>query len=123
MKSHDRRIKGRLNTVRPVVNKFLPVLKENTREYCLLRTPQFGDIVQMEVGAMMVGKITNRSPEAAKVVRGEEKGYFEFGGSTIVLLLEKGKAQACSDLLENTRRGWETKLKMGDVIAPAITHE
>lgn len=123
VKSHDRRIKGRLNTVRPVVNKFLPVLKENTREYCLLRTPQFGDIVQMEVGAMMVGKITNRSPEAAKVVRGEEKGYFEFGGSTIVLLLEKGKAQACSDLLENTRRGWETKLKMGDIIARAITHE
>ena len=123
VKSHDRRIKGRLNTVRPVVNKFLPVLKENTREYCLLRTPQFGDIVQMEVGAMMVGKITNHSPDAAKVARGEEMGYFEFGGSTIVLLLEKGKAQACSDLLENTRRGWETKLKMGDVIARAITHE
>lgn len=48
---------------------------------------------------MMVGKITNRSPEAAKVVRGEEKGYFEFGGSTIVLLLERARrrpAPTCS---------------------------
>ena len=44
----------------------------------------------MEVGAMMVGRITNHEAEPGYVTRGEEKGYFEFGGSTIILLDAKG---------------------------------
>lgn len=119
VKSHDRHISGRLNTVRPIINEYEPVFKENSRTYCMIRTKAFGDVIQMEVGAMMVGKITNRTAAKAAVKKGEEKGYFEFGGSTIVLLLEKGKANVCADLLENTAKGMETKLRMGEVIARA----
>lgn len=43
----------------------------------------------MEVGAMMVGRITNHEAVPGYVTRGEEKGYFEFGGSTIILLTQK----------------------------------
>lgn len=119
VKSHNRKIKGALNTVRPTVNKYLPVYKENSREYCMIRTAAFGDVIQMEVGAMMVGKITNCSPGCKAVKKGEEKGRFEFGGSTIILLLEPGKVRVCEDLLEATKRGYETKLRLGDVIARA----
>ncbi|MBQ2580190.1 MAG: phosphatidylserine decarboxylase [Ruminococcus sp.] len=117
VKSHDRTIKGVLSTVNPVVNEYVPVYKENSRNYCLIRTEEFGDIIQMEVGALLVGRITNAHPYGRRtVLRGEEKGYFEFGGSTIVLLLEKDKVELCSDLLENTREGFETKLKQGEAV-------
>lgn len=117
IKSHDRSIKGVLSTVNPVVNEYVPVYKENSRKYCLIRSAEFGDIIQMEVGALLVGRITNAHPYGRRtVLRGEEKGFFEFGGSTIVLLLERDKVKLCSDLLQNTREGFETKLKQGEAI-------
>ena len=120
VKSHDRVIKGALNTVRPIMNEFAPVFKENTRHYCMIRTKRFGDIIQMEVGAMMVGRITNRETGVAAVKKGEEKGMFEFGGSTIVLLIEPGKAAVCRDIFEATKQGYELRLRQGDVIAEAL---
>jgi phosphatidylserine decarboxylase len=123
IKSHDRIINGVLSTVNPVVNEYVPVYRENSRRYCVIRTGNFGDVVQMEVGALLVGKITNAHPYGRRtVLRGEEKGYFEFGGSTIVLLLEKNKVDVCPDLLENTRKGFETKLLQGEAVGVAVKH-
>ena len=102
------------------MNEYVPVYKENSRSYCLIKTEKFGDIVQMEVGALMVGRITNMHPYGRRtVLRGEEKGYFEFGGSTIILLVQKDKVELCEDLLTNTREGYETKVKQGEAIAKA----
>lgn len=115
-KSHNRTIKGLLHTVNPVVSKYLPVYKENSREYCMIRSDHFGDVIQMEVGALMVGKITNARIDKCRVFRGDEKGYFEFGGSTIILLLEKDKVKVCEDLFENTEKGYETKVKQGEAL-------
>ncbi|MBR6044030.1 MAG: phosphatidylserine decarboxylase [Ruminococcus sp.] len=118
MKSRDRSIKGILHTVNPIVNKYIPVYKENCREYCMIRTDKLGDIIQMEVGAMFVGRITNKHPYGRRLVRkGEEKGYFEFGGSTIILLTEKDKVKAAEDILINTREGFETKILQGETLA------
>ena len=117
IKSHDREIKGFLNTVNPVANRHVEVYKENSRTYCMLRTEFFGDVIQMEVGALMVGRISNHHAEKRRVSQGEEKGMFEFGGSTIVLLLEKGKAILDEDLLKNTSEGCETKVKQGEHLA------
>lgn len=115
MKSHNRTVKGYLHTVNPVVNKYYPVYKENSREYCMIRSDHFGDVIQMEVGALMVGKITNHHKATRlNVNRGEEKGYFEFGGSTIVLLVEKGKLNIREDLIKNTVEGYETKVLQGE---------
>ena len=119
-KSHNRFISGILHTVNPVVSKYLPVYKENCREYCLIRSDNFGDVIQMEVGALMVGKITNIHKSVCRVNRGDEKGYFEFGGSTIILLLEKDKVNVCEGLLENTSKGFETKVKQGEALGEAI---
>ncbi len=118
-KSHNRRISGALNSVRPITNEFVPVYKENSREYCMLRTKCFGDIIQMEIGAALVGKINNYERGCAAVIKGAEKGRFEFGGSTVILLLQSEYAEVCGDLLENTRLGYETKVKLGEIIANA----
>ena len=64
---------------------------------------------------MMVGKIKNHHGPGA-FLRGEEKGYFEFGGSTIVLLLKKGAAVLDHELWENTQNGLETVVKYGEKI-------
>ncbi|MBR6872633.1 MAG: phosphatidylserine decarboxylase [Ruminococcus sp.] len=116
-KSRDRCIKGFLHTVNPIINKYIPVYKENSREYCMIRTKGIGDVIQMEVGAMFVGRISNKHPYGRRIVRkGEEKGFFEFGGSTIILLTEKGRITADEDLLINTREGFETKILQGETI-------
>lgn len=120
IKSRNRKIKGILHTVNPVVSKYLPVYLENSREYCMIRSPKFGDIIQMEVGALMVGKITNDVISKCRVSKGEEKGYFEFGGSTIILLLQKDKVKICKDFFENTRQGYETVVKQGEILGESL---
>lgn len=118
VKSKNHFIQGKLHTVNPIANDYVPIFKENSREYTLLHTKNFGDILQMEVGALMVGKIVNYHG-ATTVTKGQEKGKFEFGGSTIILLLQKDKVDLCEDLLRNTEKGFETIVKMGEVIGYA----
>ena len=114
-KTGNTRIPGVLHTVNPIANDVYPIYVQNSREYSLLRTASFGDVLMMEVGALLVGKIVNHHGEA-HVRRGQEKGYFQFGGSTVVLLLEKGRAQVDEDILRNSREGFETIVKMGEKI-------
>lgn len=109
------RIRGVLHTVNPLANDHFPIYKENTREYTVLHTENFGDAVMVEVGAMMVGRIVNH-PGKTQVQRGEEKGMFQFGGSTVVLLLQENAAVIDEDLLQNSAEGFETKLRYGEKI-------
>lgn len=80
-------IKGRLHTVRPIALESRSVFTENSREVTVLETDHFGDVVQIEVGALCVGKIKNYYQEHL-FKKGEEKGMFLFGGSTIILLVK-----------------------------------
>lgn len=105
-------IKGKLHTVRPIALEALPVFTENSREYTVIKTDKFGDIVQMEVGALLVGKIHNHTVCEASVKKGDEKGMFLYGGSTIILLLQKD-SQIKKELFEATENGIETPVLMG----------
>jgi len=107
------RIPGVLHTVNPVAGDHFPIYKENTREYCLLESDNFGKMIQMEVGAMMVGKIQNHQ-RGDLVRRGWEKGYFAFGGSTVILITKKGAVSPDADILGNSRRGIETRVRLGE---------
>lgn len=108
-------IKGELHTVNPIAMKRYNIYKRNSREYTILHTENFGDVAQIEVGAMMVGRICNRH-NVHRFVRGEEKGKFEFGGSTVVMLFEKNAVIPDNDLLRNTSEGFETVVKYGEKI-------
>ena len=113
------KIPGILHTVNPVANDFFPIYKENAREFTRLRTKEFGNILIMEVGALLVGKIVNH-PAISRVKRGQEKGYFQFGGSTVIMMLKKDVALIDTDILENSENGYETVVKMGEKIGVAL---
>ncbi|MDR2693790.1 MAG: phosphatidylserine decarboxylase [Chitinispirillales bacterium] len=107
-----KRIKGVLHTVRPIAGKRYNVYAQNTREYVVMSTKRFGKAVQMEVGALFVGRISNH-PLKDTFKRGDEKGMFEFGGSTIVMLFQRDAVLIDDTIYENTRRNRETVVKMG----------
>lgn len=112
------KIPGKFHTVNPIAYENFQVFSENNREVSILKTKNFGTVTQIEVGALMVGKIVNYPVE--KFERGEEKGYFKFGGSTIILLIEKDKLEIDPLILEYSNLGIETKLQMGEVIGKKI---
>lgn len=112
-------IKGKLYTVRPIALNHFNIYKENSREYTILQTDNFGDIVQVEVGATLVGKIKNYH-NTHIFSKGDEKGMFEFGGSTIVLLVEKNKVLFDEEIMKNTKDGYETVVKYGEKIGTKI---
>ena len=118
-KTENTFIPGALHTVNPIANDYFPIYKENAREYTTLSTREFGDIVIMEVGALLVGRIVNHHGRAS-VRRGQEKGYFQFGGSTVVMLLKKDAAVIDSDILQNSAEGIETVVRFGERIGHAV---
>lgn len=114
-KSENTEIPGVLHTVNPVANDYYPIYKENARAWSVLQTEAFGPVLMMEVGALLVGKIVNHHG-AARVRRGQEKGYFQFGGSTVILLLRAGAVRLDGDILENSKAGIETVVRYGEKI-------
>ncbi len=113
------KIEGDYYSVNPfALRKKAEIFCLNKREYTILSNPLFGDVIMAEVGATMVGSIV-QTYKGSSVIKGKEKGYFKFGGSTVVLLFEKGKIYIDRDLLINTANGYETAVKMGERIGEA----
>jgi len=111
------KIDGDLYSVNPIaLKKMVEIFFLNKREYVSISTQNMGDVIMAEVGATMVGSIIQTYTNN-RVIAGEEKGYFEFGGSTVVLLFEKNKINIDKDLINNTAVGMETEIKMGERIA------
>jgi phosphatidylserine decarboxylase len=114
--SPDVKINGSLFSVSPIALRTIPeVFLLNKREYIILANRRFGDVIMSEIGATMVGSIV-QTYKGDTVVKGQEKGYFKFGGSSILLLFKKGTLKIDNDLLENTAKGLETQVKMGEKI-------
>lgn len=112
----SRKIEGKLHCVRPIALETLPVFIQNSREYQVIKSEAHGMIVQMEVGALLVGKIANHK-EIIKgsVVRiGEEKGYFEFGGSTIILLFQKENVNLKECMCDEFKGNREIRVRLGE---------
>lgn len=107
-------IKGKFHTVNPIANDYYPIYKQNCRSYTIIESKNFGKMVQMEVGAMMVGKIVNHDKK--QCFKGEEKGYFEFGGSTVIILLKENQVIIDNDIIENSMNDKETVVKLGETI-------
>ena len=107
-----KRIKGILHTVRPIAHQRCSVFCRNSREYTVIQTTNFGKIVQIEVGAIFVGRITNYN-DCREIKRGGEKGMFQFGGSTVIMLFQKGAITVDDAIYENTIQNKETKVRMG----------
>lgn len=108
-------IKGRLYSVQPAACENYRVYTKNRRSWTILHTDHFGDVAQIEVGAFSVGGICNHH-EDYRFRKGEEKGYFDLHGSTIVLLFKKGAVKLKDEILEGTKDGAEYRVKYGQII-------
>ncbi len=111
-------IEGDLYSVNPMaLRKRFSILSENKRVLTELETRNCGRIAIVEIGAACVGAIHQTYAPGRLAQKGEEKGYFSFGGSCIVLLFEPMRVRFDEDLLRASRRCLETKGSMGESLA------
>jgi phosphatidylserine decarboxylase len=110
-----KRLRGVLNSVHPIALKSKnSLLGKNYRELTVLHTENFGDVIHIEVGALLVGKVIQRNRGKYEFKRGEEKGWFEYGGSTVIHLFVKDAIKPDADILEHSVKGIETLVKVGE---------
>jgi phosphatidylserine decarboxylase len=110
-------IRGFYRSVNPLaIWRQLPVFSENQREYCVLHTRNFGDLVHVDVGATGVGRMVQHQRQGGPCKRGQEKGYFEFGGSTSILLFKAGIVKLDADIAHYSAQGIETLVRYGEKI-------
>ena len=116
----DYRVPGLFHSVNPLALKEKPdILITNERHVTIIETKNFGKLAYIEVGAICVGKIIQSKPlvKGGSFKRGEEKGYFLFGGSTVIVVGEKGKWSPSADIISHTENGMETYLHLGMTVA------
>lgn len=108
-------IPGYLYTVNPIAvnSKYCNVFTENKRVVSIISTSEFGKVAFVAIGATMVGSITFTKNEGDYVHKGDEFGYFSFGGSTVICVFEKDAIQIDEDLLSNSERSLETLVSVG----------
>ena len=110
-------ISGDLFSVNPLCLKWKQdTFLRNYRRIHILDTESFGKLAYIQVGAFCVGKI-EQTHQGQLFNKGEEMGYFLFGGSTVIILGEPGKWTIDEDILLGTSEGSETFIKLGDRIA------
>jgi phosphatidylserine decarboxylase len=118
------KINGTYYSVNPIaLNKKSRIYCRNKREVTIFHSDNFEDICIIEVGATCVGSIIQTYSPFHKVQKGEEKGYFKFGGSTVIMLIQNGIIDIDKDLIQNTKEGLETKVQMGMKIGKKIHRE
>jgi len=114
-------IKGKYYSVNPVaLENISKVLSENKREYSILKSDNFDDVIYIEVGATFVGSIIQTYSSSSKINRGDEKGYFKFGGSTVIVMLKKNVLKLDDDICYQSNLGIETAVYMGEKIGVRI---
>lgn len=110
-----RLLEGSLYSVSPIaLRRNVRYLIENKRMITSLDAGKWGRVLMIEVGATMVGSIIQAYVPGRAVAKGEEKGFFKFGGSCVITLFEPGKIRLEEDLVRNSREYRETYVKMGD---------
>ncbi|MDP4160964.1 MAG: phosphatidylserine decarboxylase [Bacillota bacterium] len=118
--SQTTKIKGAYYSVNPTsISKINKIFCSNKREWSTLHSQNFSDVLYVEVGATFVGSIIQTYQDSQKVSKGDEKGYFKFGGSTVILFLKEGVVKIDKDIVEQTALGIECYVKMGERIGLA----
>jgi len=115
--SETTKISGHYYSVNPIALKNVKKLFcQNKREWSILHSDNFDGVIYMEVGATCVGSIIQNYTPNSKIKKGEEKGYFKFGGSTVILFFKKDIVKIHEDLLTQTQLGFETSVYLGEKI-------
>lgn len=114
-------IEGSLYSVNPLaLRQKIDILTSNKKMITSVDSQQFGEVLYIEVGATAVGSIKQTFAPGKMVSKGDEKGYFEFGGSTVILLFEKDRIQFDQDLIESSKMSLEIKATFGESLGTSI---
>ncbi len=117
--THD--IQGRLYSVSPLALAFRPAIWwQNFRQWCVIESQTLGSILEIDVGATGVGSIIQHQPYGGPCERGVEKGYFQLGGSTVLIILQPGRIELDSDIAVQSRQGIETLVGYGEKIGRVL---
>lgn len=117
-----RLINGPLFSVNPMaLKRNIHFLSENKRVITALETKNFGTVLYIEVGATAVGSIHQTFTPYEHYSKGDEKGYFSFGGSCILLLFEPGRIAFDQDLIDASQKRIETRALFGEPLGRALT--
>jgi phosphatidylserine decarboxylase len=114
-------IKGDLHSVNPLaLRRRIEILSHNKRACTLLETESFGKVAFIEVGAMCVGSIHATYTPNAPYNKGDEKGYFSFGGSSLILLFEPNTIVFSEDLIAASKQKMEVLGLMGQSLGRSV---
>lgn len=115
------KVKGKLFSVNPIATKRNPwIYFENKRYVTFIDSTHFGKVAYLEVGATSVGTVHQTYTPGLPCLKGQEKGYFSFGGSLLIILFEKGKIQFDEDLLTATKNKLETRCLIGQRLGKKV---
>lgn len=119
--SETKKLSGDYYSVNPIaLQKVNNLFCQNKREWSIFHSDNFGDVLYVEVGATCVGSIIQTYIPNKPVNKGEEKGYFKFGGSTVIVFFERDKISIDKDILNQTSLGYETYVLMGEKIGEKL---
>jgi phosphatidylserine decarboxylase len=114
-------IAGDLFSVNPLaLRKNIHILSQNKRQITILHSKNFGKILFIEVGATYVGSIHQTFVPGEPYAKGDEKGYFSFGGSSLILLFEPNCIQFDQDLIEASGQRMEIRGLMGQSMGRSL---
>lgn len=119
--STSKLINGPLHSVNPLaLRRSIKILFENKRQLTIIESKIYGRVLMLEVGAMCVGSIQQTYTPNQPLTKGTEKGYFEFGGSSTILIFEKNKIKLANDLTEQSSKNRELYAHFGDFLGSPI---
>ncbi|KAN0055593.1 hypothetical protein ACTA71_008709 [Dictyostelium dimigraforme] len=114
-------IDGELYTVNPIaIRENVDVYCENKRIVTEIDSKEFGKVLFISVGATLVGSIHLTTKQGQHLKKGDEQGYFAFGGSTILLLFEKNTIEFDNDLVVNSLKPIETLVKVNTSLGKSL---
>ena len=117
IQSPVRIVDGALYSVSPLALRHMPAIwGRNYRHWCVIETRSMGPILQIEVGATLVGSIVQHRPHGGCCTRGEEKGYFQMGGSTVLMIVQAGRVKIDEDIINCSRRDIEALVRYGEAV-------
>jgi phosphatidylserine decarboxylase len=116
-------IKGAYYSVSPIaLRRNWSIFWKNQRSICVQHSEEFGDLLISEIGATLTGSIVSTHPSNLLCNKGSEKGHFDFGGSTVLVLIEKGRIKWDEDIVKNSEDGFETYVKMGERLGVSVDY-
>lgn len=114
-------VPGRLYSVSPLALAFRPFIwGQNFRQWCVIESHTFGPVLEIDVGATNVGSIVQHHPGGGPCQRGAEKGYFQLGGSTVLIILPPGRIELDPDIAKYSDRGIETLVRYGEKVGRVL---